>query len=365
MGIPRFFYWLYKEYPYVITKIQERETLLKHKINIDTYALDLNAIVHPICQQVFGYGQYKDGQTNGNIKRLMHVKKVEYPSKRIECYNKICEKIEEMVNIVNPKSKLILALDGTAGMSKQYQQRQRRYRAVLDNPGNEKKEFDIVIQKKTKIKIKFKDHELPEGELIDENNPLHKVYVDYVQSRGINYNEYPFLITPTAKGRYANRIIIPYTYKNKIVGHTSRFLDNKIPKYINEQQPGYVFNIDIQKPEWQVCILTEGIFDALSIDGIAIMHDDISNEQAQLISSLNKQIIVVPDRDKTGLKICDRALELGYSVSLPNWESDIKDVNDAVVRYGKLPTLLSILQSATMSKIKIEIQRKKIEKTIR
>ena len=43
---------------------------------------------------------------------------------------------------------------------------------------------------------------------------------------------------------------------------------------------------------------------------------------------------------------------------------DIKDVNDAVVRYGKLPTLLSILQSATMSKIKIEIQRKKIEKTI-
>jgi len=225
--------------------------------------------------------------------------------------------------------------------------------------------LEIVIQKKTKIKIKFKDHELPEGEMLDGNNPLHKVYIDYVQSRGINYNEYPFLITPTAKGRYANRIIIPYTYKNKIVGHTSRFLDNKIPKYINEQQPGYVFNIDIQKPEWQVCILTEGIFDALSIDGIAIMHDDISNEQAQLIASLNKQIIVVPDRDKAGLKICDRALELGYSVSLPNWESDIKDVNDAVVRYGKLPTLLSILQSATMSKIKIEIQRKKIEKTIR
>ena len=224
--------------------------------------------------------------------------------------------------------------------------------------------LEIVIQKKTKIKIKFKDHELPESEMLDGNNPLHKVYVDYVQSRGINYNEYPFLITPTATGRYANRIIIPYTYKNKIVGHTSRFLDNKIPKYINEQQPGYVFNIDIQKPEWQVCILTEGIFDALSIDGIAIMHDDISNDQAQLIASLNKQIIVVPDRDKTGLKLCDRALELGYSVSLPNWELDIKDVNDAVVRYGKLPTLLSILQSATMSKIKIEMQRKKIEKTI-
>ena len=92
------------------------------------------------------------------------------------------------------------------------------------------------------------------------------------------------------------------------------------------------------------------------------MHDDISAEQAQLISTLNKQIIVVPDRDKTGLKMCDKALELGYQVSLPNWEADIKDVNDAVVRYGKLPTLISILQSATNSKIKIELQRKKIAK---
>jgi hypothetical protein len=32
------------------------------------------------------------------------------------------------------------------------------------------------------------------------------------------------------------------------------------------------------------------------------------------------------------------------------------------VKYGKLPTLLSILQNATMSKIKLEIQRKKIGK---
>jgi hypothetical protein len=222
--------------------------------------------------------------------------------------------------------------------------------------------LDFSQQKKEKIKIHFNEHSLPESELVDIANPLHKVYIDYLTNRSINYNDYPFLVTPSDSGRQANRIIIPYTYKNKIVGHTSRFLDNKIPKYINEQQPGYVFNIDIQKPEWSVCVLTEGIFDALAIDGIAVMHDDISAEQAQLISTLNKQIIVVPDRDKTGLKMCDKALELGYQVSLPNWEADIKDVNDAVVRYGKLPTLISILQSATNSKIKIELQRKKIAK---
>lgn len=222
--------------------------------------------------------------------------------------------------------------------------------------------LDFIQPKKQKLKIKFNDHELPEGELVDKNNPLHKVYVEYLTKRKIDSNDYPFLITPTEFGRMSNRVIIPYTYKNKIVGHTSRFLDNKIPKYINEQQPGYVFNIDMQKADWQVCIVTEGIFDALSIDAVAVMHDDISNDQALLLGSLNKQIIVVPDRDETGLKMCDRALELGYQVSLPNWDNDVKDVNDAVVKYGKLATLLSILHSATNSKIKIEMQRKKIVK---
>ena len=46
----------------------------------------------------------------------------------------------------------------------------------------------------------------------------------------------------------------------------------------------------------------------------------------------------------------------------PNWDDDVKDVNDAVIKYGKLPTLLSILQCATNSKIKIEMKRKKIGK---
>ena len=225
--------------------------------------------------------------------------------------------------------------------------------------------LDFTNLKKQKTKIKFKEHTLPDGELIDINNPLHKVYTDYLSARSINYNDYPFLVTPNDTGRQSNRIIIPYTYNNKIVGHTSRFLDNKIPKYINEQQPGYVFGYDFQKPDWEVCLLVEGIFDALSLNACALTHNTINDDQAQILAQLNKRIIFIPDRDKTGLETCDRALELGYSVSIPNWEDDVKDVNDAVVKYGKLPVLLSILSSATTSKIKIELQRKKIEKRLR
>jgi hypothetical protein len=217
-------------------------------------------------------------------------------------------------------------------------------------------------QPQKKIKIKFDEHKLPECEPLSADNPKHKVFIDYLQQRKIYISDYQFYVTPNSPGRYANRVIVPYFYKNKIVGNTSRFIDNRIPKYINEQQAGYVFGIQLQKPEWQVCIVSEGIFDALSISGCATMHNTISDEQAKLLSTLNKRIIVVPHQDMTGLEICNKAMELGYQISLPKWGQGIKDINEAVVKYGKLPTLLSILQDATNSKIKIEMRRKQIAK---
>lgn len=224
--------------------------------------------------------------------------------------------------------------------------------------------LDYVSVKKEKVKIKFKEHKLPDAELLNNDNVNHKKYIDYLSSRKIDYDSYPFLVTPNGQGRLSNRIIIPYTYENKIVGHTSRFLDNKTPKYINEQQAGYVFGIDFQKKEYEVCILVEGIFDALSINACALTHNTINDDQVKLLSLLNKKIIFVPDRDVTGFNTIDRALELGYSVSIPPWEQGVKDVNDSVVKYGKLPTLLSILQHATTNRVKIEMQRRKIEQRI-
>ena len=118
--------------------------------------------------------------------------------------------------------------------------------------------------------------------------------------------------------------------------------------------------MDAQRQDWQYCILVEGQFDALSIGGCGYLGSTISDEQARILKRLQRTMIVVPDRDAAGLKICDRALELGYQVSLPDWSDDIKDVNDAVVKYGKLPTLMSILKSATASKIIVEMKRKKL-----
>lgn len=220
--------------------------------------------------------------------------------------------------------------------------------------------LDFTKKFKKEKPLDFKIKKLPDSEPLDETNQDHKRYIDYLIQRKIDFKKRQFYVAPFDEGRNANRIIIPYYYNGEIVGHTSRFLDDRTPKYINDQQPGYVFGYDDQNSDWQIVLLMEGIFDALSIDGLALTHNTINDDQVRFIRQLNKEVIFVPDRDKTGLDTCERALEVGYKVSLPNWDSDIKDVNDAVIKYGKLATLLSIIQSATTSKIKIEMMRKRI-----
>jgi len=224
--------------------------------------------------------------------------------------------------------------------------------------------LDFTKFKKEKKKVKFKEMVLPDAELININNPHHLPFIEYLNKRKISIKDYPFMCTPDEKGRQANRVIIPFTYEHKIVGHTSRYLDDRKPKFISEQQNGYLFGVDLQKPDWQVCIVTEGIFDALSINGCALTTNAINDQQAEILKNLNRKIIVVPDQDKSGIDVINRALDLGFYISMPNWDVDVKDVNDAVIKYGKLSTLLSILQSATNSKIKTELKRKQLDKRL-
>jgi hypothetical protein len=207
--------------------------------------------------------------------------------------------------------------------------------------------------------IAFEERDLPAfSELLTEE--LDQERWQYVQARGVP-ELFPIMTIMNENVR--PNVIVPFTYNNQIVGHTSRYLDNRKPKYLSDVQPGYVFGIDQQQDHWQYVIVTEGIFDAISIDGVAVMHSEISDAQARLIRSLGRQVIVVPDQDRSGLSLIDRAVELGWSVSTPNWPS-CKDVNDAVQQYGKLATVLSIFENAESSRIKIELRKKALVKRL-
>jgi plasmid stability protein len=213
----------------------------------------------------------------------------------------------------------------------------------------------------------FEARELPpESELITsllDHIPEKLVPVlEYLHSRKLYLEDYPFYWTP--KIGFSNRVIIPFLKDNVIVGYTARAIGDVKPKYISEQQPGYVFNLDRQPYDRQCVIVCEGPIDAISIDACAVMGAEIKDSQNWLLKQLGKEIVLVPDRDHEGPKTVEQAIEFGWSVSMPNWPEGIKDVNDAVCKLGRLATLYLIMQAKESNALKIRLNVKKWFKDI-
>jgi hypothetical protein len=202
--------------------------------------------------------------------------------------------------------------------------------------------------------------EFEECDLPADTDTLDVAAEEYLRQRCIPV-DYPFL----SKLKPRLGIVIPFTHDNQVVGHTTRFLDDRTPRYIQDIQHGYVFGTDLQRNSWQWAIVVEGVFDALSIGGLAVLHAEINDAQVRLIRSLGQEIIVVPDQDEAGMKLVDRAVELGWAVSIPEWPAGCKDVNDAVIQLGRLGCLLTILENRETSKIKIEMRKKQLAKRLR
>ena len=175
--------------------------------------------------------------------------------------------------------------------------------------------------------------------------------------RGLDPYCYPFYWTN--KIGFKNRIIIPFYKDGKVVGYTARATNDAKPKFISEQQPGYVFNLDRQANDREFVIVCEGPFDAISIDGCAILGAEIKDSQNYLLKQLGKEIILVPDRDHEGPRTVEQALEYGWSVSMPSWPHGVKDVNDAVVKLGRLAALWLIVQAKESNPLKIQLHAKK------
>ena len=216
-----------------------------------------------------------------------------------------------------------------------------------------------MLNERQQVFQKLQDIDFEDRDLPADTQPLNDTALQYLNDRCIPV-DYPFLYKTMPRPG----IVIPFTHHGQVVGHTTRFLDDRTPKYIQDIQHGYVFGTDLQRDTWQHAIVVEGVFDALSIGGLAVLHAEINDAQVRLIRSLDRDITVVPDQDEAGMKLVDRALELGWAVSMPNWTADVKDVNDAVKKYGRVATMLSIFEARNTSRIKIEIARNNLLRKI-
>jgi len=181
----------------------------------------------------------------------------------------------------------------------------------------------------------------------------------YLEGRGIGPDWYDFMYSPDKGWDVFKRLLIPFYWRGDVVGFTGRMFEqsDKV-KYYTDVQPGYVFNMDAQDWSRKFVLVTEGPFDAITVSGVSILGSEINDTQRELIEGLGRQIIVVPDRDAPGQKLVDQATEFGWGVAFPEWDKTVGDVADAVLKYGRLFTIQSILKTTETSKLKIDLKRK-------
>ena len=157
-----------------------------------------------------------------------------------------------------------------------------------------------------------------------------------------------------------NCIVIPIIMKEKLVGYKRRNISTN-PKYLNSSgltRDTIVYPFDLFESNNNTIYVCEGPFDAITISGVSILGSEINDVQQELINNLNRQVIVVPDRDAPGEKLINQAIEFGWNVAFPEWDNKVEDVADAVLKYGRLFTIQSILKSTESSKLKIDLKRK-------
>jgi hypothetical protein len=172
--------------------------------------------------------------------------------------------------------------------------------------------------------------------------------------------------SPTKEFLFNKRFTIPFTYRNEIVGWTGRITTNapNVPKYYHKMPPSYIYGLDHQQDyDRKYHIITEGVLDAIVTDGVAVLHNDLNEEQAALISKLHGEKVLLPDRDKSGDDLVEIAIEHKWSVAFPNWGKDqhgniIKDAAQAAQVYGHLLTMQSIVESIESDKHSIRVKRK-------
>lgn len=133
MGIVRFFYWFKTQFNSKIDRLRPGQTLADINQGVDNLMVDMNGVFHNSAQKVYEYGNFKAPKSLLNKGRRRPPRLSN--QKNIELFRDVCQTIEKLVTTAKPRKRVILCVDGPAPLSKQSQQRQRRFRSAKESEG--------------------------------------------------------------------------------------------------------------------------------------------------------------------------------------------------------------------------------------
>lgn len=134
MGIKHFSLFMnnhFKQHMHSMPKNMKTKNIPNNPIHIDNIMIDMNGIFHTSAQKIYKYGNFKPQKrllkhnqthTNQDDTQLQH-----------KMFDDVCTTLEYIMGITQPSKRIVLCVDGPAPLSKQNQQRQRRFKSVKEN----------------------------------------------------------------------------------------------------------------------------------------------------------------------------------------------------------------------------------------
>jgi len=212
-----------------------------------------------------------------------------------------------------------------------------------------KEESSITVESMTKVKLNT-----PEVGFPDRSRPLlsegfeefQEPILEYLLKRKIDPLQTTFYFSLDPK--MLRRVIIPYWRDDKLIYWQARTIDDDVkPRYRNCEvaKDAVIYGYDkLQAYETAPLFVTEGVFNAIMIDGISIMGATLNAARIEILKKTRRRLIFVRDRDSQGDSLSQQALDNGWEITTV--DKRVNDINDSVERFGLPYTAFSLISNA-------------------
>lgn len=184
--------------------------------------------------------------------------------------------------------------------------------------------------------------------------------VEYLFSRKIDPEAYPFMFSTDPKLR--DYLIVPFFRNGKIIYWQGRSYKKNVSKkdrYNNCTEPkeNVIFNMDELFRGSGPLFVSEGVFDAIPLNGIALIGSKIPEAKIEFLKKSKRDLIFIIDKDANGRSVAETALENGWKITFAPQFTE--DVNNSIITHGSCWTIhqlfKNIPQSNFEAKTKIEL----------
>lgn len=179
---------------------------------------------------------------------------------------------------------------------------------------------------------------VPEGFIPFEesrDDDLKQRVIDWSERRCVGTND----IFVIERGQYAGLFAIAMYSGSRLIGFHVVAKRKYVSIYDGNTHVLYMPERRVR----DIAIVVEGTVDARSLPfAVGCLGDKVSKEQAFFLKG--KRVIMLPDRSGK-CKFVDQFASYGWELCVPPW--DCKDLNEAVVKYGKVAAMQMISENTT------------------